>query len=119
MWKTCIFILSDSEVKHLQRCFFEDLYEESYLEFDSVGECGHPWPFRESRTSLSGSFLFHVFSKLTMADEEENLVDYEEEALDEKADGGDEKEIKKYVHTSFFFYQATLAVGGGDCRALA
>ncbi len=32
-----------------------------------------------------------------MADEEENLVDYEEEALDEKADGGDEKEIKKYV----------------------
>ena len=32
-----------------------------------------------------------------MADEEENLVDYEEEALDEKADGGDAKEIKKYV----------------------
>ena len=37
-------------------------------------------------------------NNLTMADEEDNLVDYEEEALDEKGeDAGDEKEIKKYV----------------------
>lgn len=39
-----------------------------------------------------------VLQRKTMADEEDNLVDYEEEALDEKGDeAGDEKEIKKYV----------------------
>ena len=52
-----------------------------------------------------------------MADEEENLVDYEEEALDEKADAGDAKEIKKYVFCAHSLFSCRGAVGWYDFSA--